>query len=81
MLNMQLRLLFQRFGVQWPTLIGAALLLLALDMFILVYRLIGWPRPFAIYAGLLTFVMLGWLLGRQFFRPCSLPKSGEDTHA
>ena len=81
LLNRHFRSLFQRFRAQWPTLIGAALLLLILDVFILVYRLIGWPRPIAIYAGLLSFVILGWLFGRWIFRPCSLPQSGEDNHA
>jgi len=74
-------MVFQRFRQHVPTLIGAALLSLVVDGFILVYRLIGLARPIAVYAGLLTFVVFGSLLCQWIFRPRNADQSGEDNHA
>ena len=74
-------MVFQRFRQHVPTLIGAALLVLLVDGFILVYRLMGLVRPIAVYAGLLTFVVLGSLLCQWIFRPRNTDPSGEDNHA
>ena len=60
---------------------GAALLTLPLDGFILLYRLVGLSRPIAVYAGLLTFMILGSLLAQRYFCPRKSNSSGEDNNA
>ena len=74
-------MMFLRFRAQMPTLIGAALLILAVDSFILVYRLVGLSRPIAVYAGLLTFLSLGAVVAQRFFRPCKSEETGPDENA
>lgn len=76
-----MRNMFSHFKQQTSTLIGAALLLLVADGFILIFRLAGLPRPTAVYAGLLAFTVSGSLLARHIFRTRPLKKTGEDHHA
>ena len=59
-------MLLSRFRTHTPTLIGAALLSLPLDVLVLFFRLIGLSRPTAVYAGLLAFVTLGSLLAQRY---------------
>ena len=73
--------LIHRIRQHMPTLIGAALLVLVVDGFILIYRLIGLSRAAAVYAGLLTFVLLGSLLARRIFSLHLPIQSKEDPHA
>jgi len=54
---------------QMPMLIGGSLLILAIDACVLLFRVIGLPRETALYAGLLTFVLLGTILARVALRP------------
>ena len=73
--------LIHRIRQHMVTLIGASLLVLVIDGFILIYRLIGLSRPVAVYAGLLTFVLLGSLLAQRIFSPRSPVQLKEDRHA
>lgn len=76
-----MKMLLQRFRDQMPTLIGAALLSLILDGFILVYRLIGLSRTMAAYAGLLTFIMAGGLLIQRLLNRLQSMRKEEDHDA
>lgn len=76
-----MKTLFRRFREQMPALMGAALLILPLDGFILLYRLVGLSRPIAVYAGLLTFLTLGSVLVQRYFRPRKSKSIGEDNNA
>ena len=62
-----MKLLIHHIRQHIPMVIGASLLLLVVDGFILIYRLSGLSRAAAVYAGLLTFVLLGSLLARRIF--------------
>ncbi len=69
-----------RFRQLMPTLMGAALLSLVLDGFILIYRLLGLSRAAAAYAGLLTFAALGGLLTQRLLNRYKSTLKGEDQH-
>ncbi|MHB8626807.1 MAG: hypothetical protein ACYDBJ_07160 [Aggregatilineales bacterium] len=49
-------------------LVGAALLVLAADGFIIPFRIIGLSREIAIYAGLLTFTLFTTFVARRWFK-------------
>jgi hypothetical protein len=72
---------FARLRQHMPTLLGAALLILVADGFILIFRLAGLPRSIAVYAGMLAFTVSGSLLSRHIFKSSALNEAGEDYHA
>ena len=76
-----MRAILKRFREQTPTLIGAALLSLVMDGFILIYRLIGLPRAMAAYAGLLTFIAAGGLLIQRLLNRLNATMKEDDDHA
>lgn len=53
------------------TLIGGALLIIALDGCIAVFRLIGLPKGTALYAGALSFFAFATITARRYFNPRS----------
>jgi len=53
------------------TLIGGALLIIALDGCIAVFRLIGLPKGAALYAGALSFSAFASITARRYFSPRS----------
>lgn len=73
--------LIHRIRQHTPTLIGASLLVLVVDGFILIYRLIGLSRASAVYAGLFTFALLSSLLARRIFNLHLPIQPKEDPHA
>jgi len=66
-----------RLRYYFSTLIGAALLLIAADLFIVFYRWIGLTRDSAIYAGVCTLSLFATLMARHWFKPRT---SQGDTH-
>lgn len=73
-------ILVQRFRAHVPTLVGAGLLILVVDVLILAYRLMGLYRFSAVYAALLTFFMLGSLAAHFHLRPRNRKSSEVDEH-
>lgn len=70
----------QRFRAHVPSMVGAGLLILGIDVLILAYRLMGLSRFSAVYAALLTFFMLGSLAARFHLRPRKRRSSEVDDH-
>ena len=68
----------QRLRPYMQTLAGGALLVLAMDGCIAVFRLIGLPRDSAIYAGLVTFALIATFVARRWFSLRG--SSGEKPH-
>ena len=60
------------------TLIGGALLVIALDGCIAVFRLIGLPKGAAIYAGALSFFGFASFVARRYFKPQPKPHHEKD---
>lgn len=76
-----MKMLFHHVHARMPMLMGAALLTLLMDGFMLLYRVAGLSRAGAAYAGLLTVVMLGSVAAQRYFRPHTARYSGETDHA
>jgi len=60
-------------------LIGVALLILGVDACVLFFRVIGLPHDLAVYAGLLTFVLVASAIARVALRPHA--SAGENENA
>ncbi|MEP7288638.1 MAG: hypothetical protein ABI947_23030 [Chloroflexota bacterium] len=73
-------MLSRRFRALMPMLMGAAFLSVPIDVLILFYRLLGLSRPTAVYAGLLTFVVLSGTLAPRYFSPRHAKRSEGDKH-
>ena len=69
----------RRLHYYFSTLIGAALLLIAAELFIVFYRWIGLARDYAVYAGLCTFVLFATLIARRWFKPRTLKGDSHDV--
>ena len=73
-------MLAQRLRAHVPTMVGAALLILVIDLLILAYRLMGLSRFSAVYAALLTFFLVGSVASHFHFRPRSHKPAEVDDH-
>jgi hypothetical protein len=51
-----------------PFLIGCGALLLCLDVFTILYRALGLDKGTAIYAALITLLVVGYVLIRRYFK-------------
>lgn len=67
--------LLQRIRRLVPLMVGTGIFILMLDVVILVYRVIGLEKSFAIYAAILTFIGCSYLLTRHYFQKKAIAKS------
>ncbi len=73
--------MFSRFRMYVPALIGFSILLLVVDVLVLLFRALGMARGTAVYAGIVVFVVIAFLIARHLIRTPAksepMPQPGE----
>jgi TRAP-type C4-dicarboxylate transport system permease small subunit len=65
--------MLSRFRPHVHTMIGFSILLICVDAFILLFRALGLPRGTAIYAGIVSFVVVAFLIARHLIKASDRP--------